>query len=75
MKSTDEYPLPSNRNKPLHFKKGDQVLARYTDRLLRGKVLFIYKNRRTAAVVIEKGQHPIVYGTYHFYWFDIYNPT
>ena len=59
---------------PIHFAKGDIVLARYMDRLLRGKVLFIYKNK-TASIIIEEGQHPITYSTHRFHWSDIYNPS
>lgn len=75
MKKPEDFPIPKNANKPLHFAKGDTVLARYMDRLLRGKVLFIHKEHRTASIVIEAGQHPTISGTHRFYWFDIYNPT
>lgn len=75
MKHPDKHPIPGNADKPLHFNRDDKILARYMNRYLRGKVLFIYKEKRTASIVIEEGQHPVVYGTYDFYWFDVYKPT
>ena len=62
------------RPKP-HFKKGDNVLAKWMGRCYRGKVLFIFSKTKTAAVVIEKGQHPIFYGTNRFDWKEIYKPS
>ena len=57
------------------FKKGDHVLAHWMGRNYRGKVLFIFRKTRTASIVIEKGQHPVFYGTNRFEWKDIYKPS
>ena len=58
-----------------HFKKGDIVLAQWMGRYYRGKVLFVFDSRKTAAIIIEKGQHPIFHGIIRFDWKDIYKPS